>query len=211
MKTEYEIKKDFPIFDNADFAYLDSSATSQKPRCVLETIDEFYKTANANVHRGTYSLSQVASNIFDDARKTVKDFLNAKFDEEIIFTKNATESLNLFAYSYALSNLKAGDEIVLSIMEHHSMIVPLQQIAKKVGANLKYLYLDDDYQISQNEIENKITSKTKIVGLSTVSNVLGTDTNCEKIIKKAHSVGAVVVLDATQSVAHSKIDVQKLD
>ena len=210
-KSEYDIRKDFPIFDNAKFAYLDSAATSQKPKCVLDSVENFYTTSNANVHRGTYSLSQSASNLFDESRKKVKDFLNAKFEEEIIFTKNATESLNLLAYSYALSNLKPGDEIVLSILEHHSMIVPFQQIAKKCGATLKFLYLDDDYQIDDAEIESKITDKTKIVGVSSVSNVLGTITNYQKIIDKAHSVGAVAIVDISQSACHFAFDVQKTD
>lgn len=210
-KINYEIKKEFPIFDNNNFAYLDSGATSQKPKCVLDAMQNFYKTLNANAHRGTYSLSIKASNVIDQTRHKVAKLINAKFDEEIIFTKNATESLNLLAYSYGLTNLNNGDEVVLSIMEHHSMIVPFQQITKKTGSSLKYMYLDDNYQIADEEIENKITSKTKIVGISSVSNVLGTITNYQKIINKAHSVGAVVILDISQSIAHMPCNVQQLD
>jgi len=210
-KTSNEIKKDFPIFSNTKFAYLDSGATSQKPKSVLDAMQNFYQTTNANVHRGTYSLSIKASQILSDARHKVAKFINAKFDEEIIFTKNATESLNLLAYSYALNNLKSGDEVVLSILEHHSLIVPFQKITQQTGASLKYMYLNSNYQIDDNEIESKITNKTKIVGLSSVSNVLGTITNYKKVIDKAHSVGAVVILDISQSIAHMPCDVQKLD
>ena len=211
MMKKNSIRDDFPILSDNKFAYLDSGATSQKPKCVLNCMIDYYKTSNANAHRGAYSLSIKASQILEEARHKVKEFLNAKFDEEIIFTKNATESLNLFAYSYALNNLNEGDEVVLSILEHHSMIVPLQKIASQKKAKLKFLYLNDDYQINTKEIEEKITKKTKIVGLSTVSNVLGTITDYQNIIKKAHSVGAVTIIDASQSIAHMPFDVQKTD
>ena len=210
MKID-EIKKDFPIFENNDISYLDSAATSQKPKCVIDCIKNFYENSNANAHRGAYGLSLQSSALLSNARHKVAKFLNAKYDEEIIFTKNSTEALNLIAQSYGNLAIKKGDEIVLSILEHHSMIVPFQNLAKHKSAELKFLYLDKNYQINEKEIEDKITSKTKIVGISTVSNALGIITDYQKIIQKAHSVGAIVVIDASQSIAHVPFYVQKTD
>ena len=206
-----DIRKDFPILENRKIAYLDNGATTQKPFPVLEKIDKFYKTYNANVHRGAYSLSIEASEMYENARAKIARFINARFPEEIIFSKNATESLNLIAYSYGLENLKKEDEIVISIMEHHSNLVPWQKVAKVTGSKLNYMYINDDFEISDEEIENKITDRTKIVGITHISNTLGTINNIEKIIKLAHKKGAVVVVDAAQSIPHMKIDVQKLD
>lgn len=211
MKTSEQIKKDFPIFDNANFAYLDSGATSQKPKCVINAVDSFYKTSNANAHRGAYSLGIKSTQIYEGSRHKVAQFLNSAKDDQIIFTKNCTEALNLFAYSYGLDNLKKGDEVVLSIMEHHSLIVPMQRVCGLTGATLKYMYINSDYQINDCEIEQKITKNTKIVGISSVSNVLGTINNYQKIIQRAHSVGAVVLVDISQSIAHMPFDVQKTD
>ncbi len=206
-----DIRKDFPILENRKITYLDSGATTQKPLPVLEKIDEFYKTYNANVHRGAYSLSIEASEMYENARAKIAKFINARFPEEIIFSKNATESLNLIAYSYGLENLKKDDEIVISIMEHHSNLVPWQKVSKVTGSKLNYMYINDYFEISDEEIENKITDRTKIVGITHISNTLGTINNIEKIIKLAHKKGAVVVVDAAQSIPHMKIDVQKLD
>lgn len=211
MKTNYQIREDFTIFKNNDIAYLDSASTSQKPQCVLDSIKKFYEKFNANPHRGAYNLGIQATEVLNKSRHKVAEFLNAKYDEEIIFTKNATESLNLLAYCFGLDNICAGEEIVLSIMEHHSMIVPWQKVAKVKNAQLKYLYTNSDYQIDDSEIETKITNNTKIVGIVSTSNVLGTITDYKKIIKKAHSVGAVVILDISQSVAHMPFDVQAID
>ena len=208
---EIDVRKDFPLINNSDFAYLDSGATSQKPECVLKAMDEYYKIANANPHRGAYELSIVSTKAYDEARQSVQKLLNARHFEEIVFTKNATESLNLIAYSYGLENLMPGDEVVLSIMEHHSMIVPWQKIVKAKGARLKYLYLNNDYQIDETELRNKITTKTKVVGISSVSNVLGTMNNVEKIIQLAHEVNAIAIVDISQSIAHMPFDVQKTD
>lgn len=208
---ENKFKKDFPILSGKDIVYLDSAATSQKPSCVLEAMRNFYKKSNANPYRGAYGLSVEATNVYNNARQKVADFLNAKESSEIIFTKNATESLNLLAYSYGLSNLKKDDEIVLTIMEHHSNIVPWQKVAKLTGAKLKYLYINKNFEIEEKEIEEKITNKTKIVCCVSVSNVTGTVNDVEKIVAKAHSVGAVAVVDISQSVAHSKFDVQNID
>ena len=204
-------KKDFPIFENKDIAYLDSGATTQKPTSVLEAIEKFYKNENANPHRGAYGLSIEATEIYENTRDKIAKFINAKHREEIIFSKNASESLNLIAYSYGLDNLKKDDEIVLSIMEHHSNLIPWQIVAKKTESKLNYMYINDNFEISDEEIETKITDKTKIVGITHVSNVLGTINNIEKIIKYAHKKGAIVVVDGSQSIPHMEIDVQKLD
>lgn len=206
-----EIKKDFPILNNEKIVYLDSGATTQKPVQVIQAIEEFYKRYNANPHRGAYTLSMEATEIYENTRKNISKFINAKYSEEIIFSKNATESLNLIAYSYGMDNLKKDDEVVISIMEHHSNLVPWQKICKVTESHLKYLYINNDFEISKEEIENKITDKTKIVGITYVSNVLGTINKVEEIIKYAHKKGAIVILDASQSIPHLKLDVQKLD
>ena len=204
-------KEDFPLLNNRDIAYLDSGATTQKPIQVINKVEEFYKNYNANPHRGAYSLSVEATAIYEDTRTKIAKFINAKNREEVIFSKNASESLNLIAYSYGLDNLKPDDEIVLSIMEHHSNLVPWQYVAKKTGAKLKYMYIDENYELTKQEIENKITDKTKIVGITHVSNVLGTINNVKEIIKYAHKKGAIVIVDASQSIPHTKVDVQDLD
>lgn len=206
-----DYKKDFPIFNNRDIAYLDSGATTQKPQYVIDAIDEFYEHNNANPHRGAYSLSIDATNVYEGTREKIARFINARKSNEIIFSKNASESLNLIAYSYGLDNLEKDDEVVLSIMEHHSDLVPWQYVTKKTGADLKYMYINDEFELSKEEIENKITDKTKIVGITHVSNVLGTINNVKEIIKYAHKKGAVVIVDASQSIPHMKIDVQDLD
>ncbi len=206
-----DYKKDFPILLENNIAYLDSGATTQKPQEVIDAVDRYYKTQNANPHRGAYSLSIEATQVYEQTREKVAKFINSQSASQIIFTKNASESLNLIAYSYGLDNLKKDDEIVLSIMEHHSNLVPWQYVAKKTGSTLKYMYINDNFELSDEEIKSKITDKTKIVGITHVSNVTGTINNVEEIIKYAHSKGAIVVLDASQSIPHMKIDVQKLD
>ncbi len=206
-----ELKKDFPLLANSDIAYLDSGATSQKPEKVINAVCEFYKKYNANPHRGAYTLSVEATEIYEDTRKKIAKFINAKHSEEIIFSKNATEALNLLAYSYGLDNLKQNDEIVLSIMEHHSNLVPWQKVSKLTGSKLKYMYIDANFELPKEEIEKRITDKTKIVGITHISNVLGTVNNIKEIIKIAHKKGAVVAVDASQSIPHRKIDVQELD
>ncbi len=207
-----DYKKDFPILvKNKEISYLDSGATTQRPKCVLDKIEEYYNNSNANPHRGTYSLSVKSTEMYENARKRIAKFINARFPEEIIFSKNASESLNLIAYSYGLDNVKKDDEIVISIMEHHSNLVPWQYVAKKTGAKLNYMYINDKYELSKEEIENKITEKTKIVGITHISNVLGTINNVKEIIKYAHKKGAIVVVDASQSIPHMQIDVQDLN
>lgn len=205
------IKKDFPLLRDNNITYLDSGATTQKPEYVLNSISNFYETSNANPHRGAYGLSIKATEVYEQTREKIAKFIGAKHSEEIIFSKNATESLNLIAYSYGLENLGVGDEIVISIMEHHSNLVPWQKVSKKTGSKLNYMYINENFEISDEEIEEKITDKTKIVGITHVSNVLGTINNIEKIIKYAHKKGAVVVVDASQSIPHMQIDVSKLD
>ena len=204
-------KKDFPIFENRDISYLDSGATSQKPQYVINAIEEFYKKFNANPHRGAYSLSVEATNYYEETRKKIAKFINSPSQEQIIFTKNATESLNLIAYSYGLSNLKQNDEVVLSIMEHHSNLVPWQFVTKQTNSILKYMYINNEFELSKEEIESKITDKTKVVGITHISNVLGTINNVKEIIKYAHKKGAIVIVDASQSIPHTKVDVQDLN
>ena len=199
-------KEDFPIFKNRDIAYLDSGATAQKPQIVIDAINNFYDKFNANPHRGAYTLSVEATAVYEDTRAKIAKFINAKHPEEIIFSKNASESLNLLAYSYGL-----GDDVVISIMEHHSNLVPWQFVTQKTGSELKYMYINDEFELSKEEIESKITDNTKIVGITHVSNVLGIINNVKEIIKYAHKKGAVVIVDASQSIPHMKIDVQDLD
>ena len=205
------IKKDFPLLENENITYLDSGATTQKPIQVIKAVEEFYQKYNANPHRGAYSLSVEATEQYENTRTKIAKFINARHREEIIFSKNATESLNLIAYSYGMDNLKKDDEVVISIMEHHSNLVPWQYVTKKTGSNLKYMYINNEYEISKEEIESKITENTKIVGITHVSNVLGTINNVKEIIKYAHKKGAIVIVDASQSIPHMKIDVQDLN
>ena len=192
-------KENFPILNNRDIAYLDSGATTQKPIQVIKEVEKFYEKYNANPHRGAYTLSIEATELYENTRA------------KIIFSKNATESLNLIAYSYGMDNLKKDDEVVLSIMEHHSNLVPWQKVTKATESKLKYMYINENFELSDEEIESKITDKTKIVGITHVSNVLGTINNVKKIIKYAHKKGAIVIVDASQSIPHMKIDVQDLD
>ena len=205
------IKKDFPLLENENITYLDSGATTQKPIQVIKAVEEFYQKYNANPHRGAYSLSVEATEQYENTRTKIAKFINARHREEIIFSKNATESLNLIAYSYGMDNLKKDDEVVISILEHHSNLVPWQKVTKKTCSKLNYMYINDEFELTDEEIENKITDKTKIVGITHVSNVLGTINNVKKIIKYAHKKGAIVIVDASQSIPHMKIDVQDLD
>ena len=209
--TNYELRKDFEILENNKIAYLDSGATTQKPKYVIEAIKNYYEHDNANPHRGAYKLSIRATEVYDEAREKVKKFINAKDAREIVFTRNATESLNLIAYSYGLKNIKKDDKIVLSIMEHHSNLVPWQMVAKQKEAKLDYIYTDKDGYLKQEDIENKIVTGVKIVGITQVSNVLGTINPVKEIVKRAHEVGAIAVVDASQSAPHMKIDVTDMD
>lgn len=206
---------DFPILrtnmNGHPLAYLDNSATTQKPESVVRSICGYYGGCNANPHRGVYELSQKSTQVYEDARRKVAKFLNAKSAREIIFTKNATESLNLVAYSYGLTNLHAGDEILITIAEHHSNLVPWQRVAKSTGAKLNYIYLTADGNLSAADIESKLTRRTKILAVTQISNVLGLVNDVKTLAAKAHEVGAVIVVDGSQSVPHIPVDVQNLD
>ena len=211
MKTNIEIREDFLIFKNREYAYLDSAATSQRPQCVLDAMTNFDLNRNANPNRGAYELAIEATSDYNESREVVAKFINAKLPEEVLFTKNASEALNLVAFSYGLDNVKAGEEIVISIMEHHRALVPWQRVAKTTGATLKYMYINNDYSLSKEEIDSKITDKTKIVAITGVSNVLGTVNDVKYIVNKAHSIGAKVVCDISQWIPHAKFDVQEYD
>ena len=204
-------RADFPLLESSDVIYMDNAATSQRPQAVLDVMNEFYKHHNANPLRGVYKLSVEATQDYENARAKVAKFIGAAGSEEIVFTRNATESLNLVAYSYGLNNIKAGDEIVVSILEHHSNMLPWQMVAKATGANLVFLECEEDGEITKAEIDSKINEKTKIVACTQISNVLGIPTPIEYIIEKAHSVGAIAVVDGAQSIPHKKIDVRALD
>ena len=209
------VRKDFPIFSQSvngvPLVYLDNAATTQKPQVVLDAAYNYYREANANPHRGSHYLSVLATTAYESSREVVREFINAECTREVIFTKNATESLNLIAFSYGMSFINEGDEIVLSIMEHHSNILPWQRVAKAKGATLKFMYLDENLKISEEEYKSKITEKTKLVSLAYVSNALGIINPVEKIIEYAHEKGAVVVVDGSQAVPHMKVDVKKID
>ena len=214
------IRKDFPIFtrtirDGKRLVYLDSGATSQKPQVVIDAEIDFYTKHNAAAHRGAHQLAEEATELFEASRQTVADFLGAK-SEEIVFTKSATESLNLLAYAF--SNAEPGSKfaigpehsIVVSEMEHHANLIPWQQLAKRSGAELKWFGVTSDGRLDESNIESLITEKTKIVAITQQSNVLGTINNLDQIIKKAHQVGAIVIVDACQSVPHIPVDVRML-
>jgi cysteine desulfurase/selenocysteine lyase len=207
--------KDFPILNTQaggkPLYYLDNAATTQKPTAVIEAVNNYYYACNANPHRGNYELSVKATEMYEHSRETVRSFINAKSAEEIIFTKNTTEAINLIAYCYGLTFINEGDEIVLSVSEHHSNLIPWQMVAKARGAVLKYMYVDSDGRLPETEIEDKIGPKTKLVAFAQISNVLGTVNPVKDIVKKAHSVGAITIVDCAQSVPHMEVDVQSLD
>ena len=205
------IRCDFPLLIQTNEAYLDNAATSQKPYCVIKAVEDFYKHSNANPLRGLYELSVNATDRYENAREAVRKFIHAKESAEIVFTRNATESLNLIAYSYGLSNLREGDEIVVSITEHHSNILPWQMVARSTGAKLVYLECEQDGRITDEAIGKTITERTRLVAFNEVSNVTGRRNPVEKIIEKAHSVGAVTVVDGAQSTPHMAVDVQAMN
>ncbi len=210
MSTLGDFRKDFDILTNGDYVYFDNAATSQRPRQVLDAVSTFYKERNANPLRGLYDWSMWATESYEDSRAVVADFLGGVSTEEVIFTRNTTESLNLVAYSYGLDTVKEGDEIVISVMEHHSNILPWQMVARKRGAKLVYMEPDEEGTITREEYESKITDKTKIVAIGHVSNVMGVTNPVKEIAAYAHSKGATVVVDGAQSAPHMKIDVREL-
>ena len=210
-----EYLQDFPILqtkmNGRPIVYLDNGATTQKPEAVIKAVADYCTYCNANPHRGAYELSVKATDIYETARVRTQKFIGAARPEEIIFTKNATEALNLVAYSYGRANIREGDEIVITISEHHSNIVPWQFVAKARGATLKYIYLAEDGNLSAADIAAQITEKTKIVAVTHVSNVLGLVNDVRAIADRAHAVGAVIVVDGSQSVPHIAVDVQAMD
>ena len=215
MGSEPNFIRDFPLLgkpmNGKPIVYLDNGATTQKPETVIQSMCGYYGGCNANPHRGAYALSVQATDIYEKARERTAKFINAGHAHEVIFTKNATEALNLVAYSYGLSNVGEGDEILITISEHHSNLVPWQQVAKAKNALLKYIYLEKDCNLSEEDIETKLTEKTKILAITQVSNVLGLKNDLAPIIAKAHSLDATVVVDGSQSVAHMAVDVQDMD
>lgn len=207
----YDYRNDFPLLMQNKIIYIDNAATSQRPQCVIDAEGDFYKNYNANPLRGLYSLSVEATEVYENAREAVRKFIGAEKSNEIIFTRNTTESLNLVAYSYGLSNVKKGDEIVVSIMEHHSDLLPWQMVAKTCGAELKFIECAKDGSIDLEKVKELITSRTKIVAMTQVSNVLGREYPVKEIAKLAHEKGAVMVVDGAQSTPHMMVDVTDLD
>ncbi|MBA64541.1 MAG: cysteine desulfurase [Candidatus Marinimicrobia bacterium] len=204
-----KVKSDFPIFTNSDLIYLDNASTSQKPQAVLDTINSVYTKSNANVHRALYSLGAKATEEYEESRKKIANFIGADSEKEIIFTSGATESLNLLAYSLS-SDLSPEDEILISEMEHHSNIIPWQQLAKRTGAKIKYIPITQNGELDLSESNNLFNSNTKIVSITHVSNVLGTINPIEKISSIAHQCGAIIIIDGAQGAAHKKINVKDL-
>lgn len=207
----YDYRNDFPLLMQNKIIYIDNAATSQRPQCVIDAEGDFYKNYNANPLRGLYSLSVEATEVYENAREAVRKFIGAEKSDEIIFTRNTTESLNLVAYSYGLSNVKKGDEIVVSIMEHHSDLLPWQMVAETCGAELKFIECAKDGSIDLEKLKELITSRTKIVAMTQVSNVLGREYPVKEIAKLAHEKGAVMVVDGAQSTPHMRVDVTDLD
>ncbi|WP_125767779.1 cysteine desulfurase [Companilactobacillus furfuricola] len=208
-------RKDFPILDQVvndeQLVYLDNAATTQKPQQIIDDIMAFYQNDNANVHRGVHTLAERSTEQFEEARSKIQQFINAKHSDEIIYTKGTTDSLNIIARSYGEQNIQAGDEIVISYLEHHSNLIPWQQLALKKHATLKYIDLDEDGFVDLNDAKKKITDKTKIVSIAHVSNVLGVINPIKQLAKLAHQHGAVMVVDGAQSVPYMPVDVQDLD
>ncbi len=209
------IREDFPILQQSvngkPLVYLDSAATSQKPEAVLRAMDEYYRRHNANVHRGVYALAEEATARYEGARKKIQKFINAKSYREVIFVRNATEALNLVAYAWGRANVRAGDEIVATVLEHHANLVPWQLLAQAKGARLKFIGADEQARLRAHDIETQISEKTKLVAATMASNVAGTLTPIRQIIARAHAVGAVCVVDAAQATPHLPVDVQSLD
>ncbi len=209
------IREDFPLLQELahgkPLVYLDSAATSQKPEAVIRAMDEYYRKYNANIHRGIYSIAEEATARHEAARKKIQKLINAKSWREVIFTRNATEALNLVRYAWGHANIHQGDEIVASLLEHHSNIVPWQLLAKEKGARLKFIPVDEEGYLRLDQLDSIITDKTRLVAITMMSNVAGTITPLKDIIKKAHAVGAMTVVDGAQGVPHLPTDVRDID
>ena len=206
-----KIREDFPFFAGTDLAYLDNSATSQRPRCVMEALTDYYYHHNSNPFRGLYELSIDATERYEQARVKVAGFINAASDREIIFTRNASESLNLVAYSLGAMCLKEGDEVITTVVEHHSNMLPWRLAAERHGATVKYLECEKDGSFLPEKLENLVTEKTKIVAMTGMSNIFGRVNDIKTFAAIAHKKGAYFVMDGAQSVPHSVTDVQDLD
>lgn len=203
------IREDFPFFkNNKDIVYLDTAATSQKPKSVIESQNEYYTYFNANANRGIYNLSMKSTEALENTRKKVAKFINAESEKNIVFTKSATEALNIIAYSYGLNNLKEGDEILISIAEHHANLVTWQYVAKNTKAKLRYFYLDENLNIDIEDYKSKINENTKIVAFTGASNVLSFKVDIDKMVKIAKKVGAITVVDGAQLISHKKVNVK---
>jgi cysteine desulfurase/selenocysteine lyase len=210
-----KVRDDFPILkqqvNGHPLVYLDNGATSQKPQSVIDAIVNYYTTTNSNVHRGVHTLSQQATDSYEGARSKVREFINAGKDEEIIFTRNTTEGINLVAHSYGRQNVGPGDDIIVSNMEHHSNIVPWQMLCEEKGANLKVVPIDDSGELIMDEYEKMLSPRTKLVSITHVSNALGTILPAAQIVAMAHAHGAPVLLDGAQAVPHMPVDMKELD
>lgn len=211
MARPEDFRADFPILNKGDYIYFDNAATSQRPSVVVDAIRDFYENANANPLRGLYDWSVEATDRYENARKTVADFIGASSTEEIIFTRNTTESLNLVAYSYGLENVSEGDEVVITVMEHHSNILPWQMVCREKKAKLVYLEPDEEGVISEAEYKSKITDKTRIVSIGHVSNVFGITNPVKEIAAYAHEKGATVIVDGAQAAPHIPVNVQDMN
>lgn len=209
------IIKDFPILEQQvngkRLAYLDSTATSQKPKQVIDALSDYYERYNSNVHRGVHTLGSLATDGYEGARETVRRFIHAKYFEEIIFTRGTTAAINMIAHSYGDANVGEGDEIVVTQMEHHANLVPWQQLAKRQGATLKFIPMAEDGTITLEAVRETVSERTKIVAIAHVSNVLGTINDIKAIAEIAHEHGAIISVDGAQSVPHMKVDVQDLN
>ena len=215
-KVDFEkIRKDFPLLkremNGKPIVFLDSAASSQKPNYVLRAMDQYYKKLHANVHRGVYQLSQEATDAFEKSRRLVKEFINAPSEKECIFVRGTTEGINLVASTYGRKNLQAGDEVLISTMEHHSNIVPWQMVCEEKGAHLKVVPINEEGEMIMSEFDKLLTDKTKIVSINHISNALGTINPIREVITKAHAKGIPVMIDGAQAIPHLKVDVQELD
>lgn len=215
MFNPKKLKKDFPIFsrkiNGKTLVYLDNASTSQKPKSVIDALSKYYKTFNSNTHRGIHTMSEEATLAYEDTREHVTKFINANLSKEIIFTRNTTEAINLVAYSWGETNINQGDEIIVSAIEHHSNLVPWQELCRRKNAKLKIIPIKEDLTLDLQAYEKLLSPKTKLVSITGMSNVLGFIPDLPRIIKAAHKTGALVLVDAAQSAAHIKTDVQKLD
>lgn len=205
------IREDFPLLRKSGYIYLDNAATSQKPRQVIEAVARFYEEVNANIHRGVHELSVKASEAYEDAHEKVARFIGASSWREVVFLRNTTEAINLVAYSWGLRNVGEGDEIVVSIMEHHSNLLPWWMVAERRGARLKIVYLDGGYRLDYRALEEAVTDRTRMIAITHVSNVIGTINDVRRVARLAHRAGALCLVDAAQSVPHMPVNVRDLE